>query len=365
MSDRNANPFAKRLPTEAGQLHALCPAGMGDFLWIWSKWHSVAAERDVTFWFPQAEQQRAGGVAQMFGARYGYLPGLSTNWVWGEHDDMCEPDIPDTGGVLRVNANRHLEAGKRLERWYPDLPYRAPVPRIHAALYKQEAGGAPYVVAFTSHAGYMDGNLMPGQWARLFRQIENEFGMVCLIGAGGDPDFGNRITAVWDPTLAPVYNAPIDQVCAVLAGARAFVGVASGPSILSAYLGTPTFHAYPRCHPRLAGSWEPEEGSNAWCWVDELDLYGLTGLKEVIRHHADRNTGDNQGTAASAPGPDGGGSGDDADDPQRLPEDHDPQSAGDHAGAAAGVVAEKASESAVLSSPNGKRPRRLRAPATR
>ena len=259
--------FAKRLPISNGQLHLLCPAGIGDFAWIWSKWHAVAAERDCTFWFPQGEQKRAGALAQMYGARYGYMPGLNTRWVWEQEG---EPKIPSSGAVLPLHPNRHLEAGYRIEEWYPGLPFKCPVPELNTALYKTEVGTTPYVVAFLCHEGYMEGNLLPGVWARVLQHIEQEIAPVVLVGADKDVPFIEKVCETFDPTLAPITNASLDQVLAAIQGSVGMIGVAGGLSIISTYLGIPTLHAYPRWLAQMPGSWEHEGARASWCFVDEL-----------------------------------------------------------------------------------------------
>lgn len=268
----------KQLPTREGELHALCPAGIGDFLWIWSKFHSVAKKRPVTFWFPQAEQNRAQPLAAMLGAASGYLPDLSTEYVWSQPG---EPKIPDTGGVITVQPNRHLEAGHRLEKWYPRLPFALPQPQILAKVFRQEADSFQYVVAFMCHAGYMEGNLLPGMWARLFKDIEKSIAPVLIVAAGADVGFARKVLDVFDPTLNPVFDAPLDQVAALLAGAQLTVGVASGITVLSTYLGTPTLHGYPRWLAAMPGTWEQPEARSDWCFVDELVL--PTTLQRIER----------------------------------------------------------------------------------
>src|SRR5690349_7981000 len=74
--------FQQRLPTDDGQLHLLCPAGLGDNLWIVGKFWSVCMEREVVFHLPAAESRRSGDVFRMMGLKYGYMPDLSTEWVW-------------------------------------------------------------------------------------------------------------------------------------------------------------------------------------------------------------------------------------------------------------------------------------------
>lgn len=273
--------FAARLPTQDGQLHVLHPAGIGDFLWTWGKWRHV--NRDVTFWFPQGEQKRAGALAQMLGARYGYMPGLTTRWVW---DQPGEPPIPDTGGVIAVHPNAHLESGLRIEKWYPDLPFENPVNglQVNTALYKTEVGSPRYVVAFMCTQAYMEagGNLHPAAWGRILALVEQRVAPVVIVGAGRDVEYAERVCDTFDPTFSPVFNASLDQVAELLRGAVATVGCASGITILSTYLGVPTFHAYPRHLARMPGTWEQPSARAGWCFLDDLENHIRAGALEAL-----------------------------------------------------------------------------------
>src|ERR1043166_9280816 len=251
--------FQERLPTNDGQLHILLPAGVGDNLWVMSKHWKTCEERDVTFWLPEQEQKRGLDIFRMMGLRAGYMPGLSTDWVWSRPG---QPPIPDTGAVISMHPNKHLDNGHRIEKWYPEIPFRNPIEfmDIKTALFKNEAGGSGYVVGFMSQIQYMDygGNIKPAQWARIWRMMERDHGPVVLIAAGKDVPFAEDVMKIWDPTLAPVFNPPLETVAALIKGSRMMIGAHAGPLILSTYMGIPTYHAYPRNLQPMPGSWEHE-----------------------------------------------------------------------------------------------------------
>lgn len=236
--------------------------------------------------------KRAGALCQLYGVKHGYMPGLKTTDVW---EEQGSPAIPDSGGTLWIQANRHLEAGHRIERWYPELAFKTPVPKLNTVLYKQEAGTPQYVVAFMAGAHYMEGNLLPGMWARIFQWIERNVAPVLIVGADRDVEFANRVCEIFDPTLAPVYNAALDQVLAAIKGARAMVGVASGLTILSTFMGTPTLSAYPRWLRSMPGAWEQGGAVTDWCFVDEME-HSMGKLEQLLSAGVLReNDGDNAG----------------------------------------------------------------------
>lgn len=262
--------FARRLPIRDGQLHFLKPAGVGDMLWDWSKLYAVAQKRNVTFWFPEAEQQRSAGLGAMLGFRCGYLPGLSSDWVWAQKGD---PEMPDSGAVLPVHSNKHLNTGVHIDRWYPQIPFKNPCDdmRINTAVYKLEVGAPRYAVVFMCHEGYMEGNLLPGAWARIIKHIEDTVAPVLIVAAAKDVPFAMKVCDLWYPTIAPVFDAPLEQVALILSRAVATFGIASGITILSTYLGTPTLQAYPYWLSKMPGSWEDNRAVWGACFVDELE----------------------------------------------------------------------------------------------
>lgn len=285
-----AEAYAQRLDVSDGKLHCLVPSGLGDNLWIDSKWWSICEQRDVTFWLPDTEQKRSGPLFQMLGLKYGYLPGLTTTEVW---DHPGNPDIPDAGGVLVVHANSHLETGNRLDKWYPQLPSRNPADALKAGKfvsYHSETSGMQYVMVFMCKHGYMEkgGNLLPGIWARILRNIEETVAPVLLIGMGeGDREMLDDVCEIFSPTLRPAFNVPLPELLPHMLRAKAMVGAASGPTILSTYLGTPTINAYPRWLKHMPSTWEQSDHKSVSCFLDELEPTicsgGLANLIEASK----------------------------------------------------------------------------------
>ena len=273
--------FQQRLPINDGQLHFLVPAGVGDNLWIMSKFWSVCEQRQTTFWLADKEQRRSGDIFRMMGLRYGYMPDLSTDWVWSRPG---MPPIPDTGAILSIQPNRHLEHGHRLEKWYPDLPIKNPVSLFKEELpplFKQESGATKYVVAFMCHQQYMEdgGNLLPGVWARILRQIEKDVGPVVLIGAGKDCEFIRKVCQFFAPSLDPFLDQPLDIIASVMQGSQMCIGAHAGPLILSTFMQIPTVHFYPRWLHPMPGSWEMEDAIWHAVFLDEAELFVNQGIK--------------------------------------------------------------------------------------
>jgi hypothetical protein len=281
--------WREALPSLAddGGLHVLCPAGVGDFLWIWTHWHAAARERErVTFHFPDAEQHRAHQYLQLLfrdypNVHYSFLPGLTTQWVWGQPGDPAPPEGP---GVVVVQANRHLEAGRLIEEWCPDLPFCYPEIALGEAGEEEPRQGT-YVLCFTCHLGYMRGNLPPAAWARLLGRVEQQVGPVRLVGAGKDVAFGAEVRSLLGghrPEYPDLWDRPFPVVLAAARGAVGMLGVAGGPIIAAQVDRCPSLIAYPSHLYRMPGSWENPAGPWDWCFVSQLEAAVASGRFEAL-----------------------------------------------------------------------------------
>lgn len=263
------------LPEPDARLHLLCPSGIGDFLWIWSKWQTLAKTRPVTFWFPGEEPRRADQMAALVGADCGYLPGLRTTWVW---EQPGEPAVPEAGGVLAVQANRHLEAGHRLETWYAAWPLSYP----HLSI-PTETQTRPYVLAFLASEAYMGGNLSALAWAQLCRHIEATIAPVRLVAGRQDARFAQAVLRGYPATIPPLLERPLAEVLAAASGAVAMLGVAGGPIIAAQMLGLcPTLIAYPAHLAAMPGSWEREDVPTATCLINQVYASVLSGRLQTL-----------------------------------------------------------------------------------
>lgn len=251
------------------KLNICCPAGIGDVLWILAKLGRIS---NAVFWLPEGEQKRAGALCRLAGVRYGYMPGLTTDWVWSKPGS---PDLPEKGWVV-VQANRHLEAGKKLTDWYKHYPLQYPLLRLN-----YQSPRCRYVVGFACASNYMGGQLDPKLWAALYTFIERNYAPVIMIGAGSDVDFCREIEAHFKPKLSPMYDQPLEEAMSVLFGAVSTVGVASGLMISAIAYGVPTIVGYPAHLTKMPGSWEPP--TSKWSWCLTQDLHDSVVNKDIFK----------------------------------------------------------------------------------
>ena len=245
----------------------LCPSGIGDLYWIHAKFRVFQSES--IFWFPGEENHRAAALADMLGIEYGFMPKLTTDWVWSKLSDQEYVHRK----TLVVHANRHLESGNHIKEWCPDLPldfadirsgFRPPIK-------------TDYICMFACSTDYMGGQLHATVWANMIKCIMQSTGMkVVLIGAGADVPLIREIIGTY-PSLSEkvitVLDRSFSEVLGWLQGCNAFISVASGFSIIATCLGIPSITAYPRHLDLLPGTFEPESSLYDWVFLDQLPEY--------------------------------------------------------------------------------------------
>jgi hypothetical protein len=278
----------ERLQDDDG-LHILLAAGIGDVLWALTKLHGLAREREkrgqrVTFHLPDGEQKRAGEYLELLGVQCEYMPHLTTRWVW---DRPGSPPIPESGW-FSAHANLHLENGRRIESWYPELPATWPRPYL-ANPYPRDPATEPFVLCFTCTRGYMMGQLPAATWRSMFVRIAQTVAPVRFVGAANDVEF---IEDIAGGELGPPHliNRPLAEVLLAMRSPRCvgMFGVAGGPIIAATAEGVPSFLFYPsHLVEAMPGSWEPPGARWDYCRVADAPKAVSSG--EVSRFFNNQN----------------------------------------------------------------------------
>lgn len=255
--------FLHLLPED--RINILVPAGIGDLYWTLCK----LQQRGAIFWVPDTEQRRTAGLAEMVGIEYGYLPGLTTDYLWSRPGS---PKI-DGPGIYEVQPNRHLEAGCPLETWYPQYPMDRPTLKPgYRILDSME-----HVFVFLCSDNYMAGQLAPEIWASTLRLIEERHGQIVICGASRDVEYAKRVNALMGGTCKTLFDQPLNEVMAWILAAKLVVGVASGLLILAISHRIPTLIAYPRHLGMMPGTWEPPDARWRWCYLDSIQRCVVKG----------------------------------------------------------------------------------------
>lgn len=244
-----------------GKIHLLCPDGIGDFAWLYSKLKALVDQgRDVTFWFNSTESNRVRPYAEMLGITH-YFTYIDIRELL-EYPGEFTQDEYEEGGAFYVHPNVHLGEGKRLKDWHPQYEFQNPAPILPDTPKTDE------IIVYMASAQYMEGNWFPAGWARTIERIEKNYGPVRIIGAAWDKPFAEKVLEFYKPSAVTLAQ-PLQDVLPIVKSAKAMLGIASGMTILSTYLRTPTWILYPRCLSDLRGTWEMD-CPNVTSFVDEM-----------------------------------------------------------------------------------------------
>ena len=265
-------------PIEDGQIHLMCPSGIGDVMWVWAKFHDLAKRKQVKFWFPNDDVKRVEPYAKLVGMDYGFS-GIDTHQMFSM-PCQWEPEAFEYGSVTLCQANLHVESGVRLEKWNEWLPIINPAPQQ----FGRWTGKGDYLVMHMGHATYGGGNWPARLWARVVDDIQTRYGLpVMPIGAFWDREFCDRVCERVTPKRLPCMDKSLEYAIQTMLGARAMIGVDSGLAILAKYLGVPTLQAYPswlvspeptKRNPKgthMPNAWELDQHDDSrWCFLDEV-----------------------------------------------------------------------------------------------
>jgi ADP-heptose:LPS heptosyltransferase len=241
------------------------PAGIGDSVWIFQK--LINTGERYRFFLPDGQPQRGKQIFDL-------LPQLVESCTYTKHLGYNQIKHRNAStrhklwrNIYRSNfylsANEHLEAGKRIEQWLPDLPVSY---TLDYATTEHDAAraaallpGGPYIGIFaTSYStqrawGFWDEN----GWYDLIRLMPAGYTFV-IIGAVWDTDMGTALMARLTAAGVPFINTigePLSVVIEVLKRLHYFIGFPSGLSILNETLQKDTFMFYPPHLQPMINTW--------------------------------------------------------------------------------------------------------------
>lgn len=227
-------------------------AGIGDSIWILQK--LANSKEKFHFQIPDGSPQRGKPLFDLvphIAASSEYVPGQSYTKVDKENiqskrrnwSQIKEKDF-------YLTANRHLENGKRIEHFLPDLPTSY---RMGYATTDKDAAIADkllydkskkYIGIYTtaySNARNAGGWVML-QWFKLIRLLHAKNRDLCFVIVGASYDVGITEELVKEMRLAGIMNInttgqPLPVVIELMKRFSYFIGFPSGLSIINETLG--------------------------------------------------------------------------------------------------------------------------------
>ncbi len=248
--------------------------GIGDNLWLMMK--LVNAQESFNFIIPGGQPRRGKQIFDMLpsisaSAEYGdIIPYKTVNAKNAAKPGVQWSQINDDHFFL--SANEHLEKGRRIEKFLPDLPTSSTLPIVTSDQDKDIASqllptGPAYIGIYTSaysNARHWDG-WQATEWKR-FISLMNVPGRPVFVLIGAEYDIGIPDELVdWMKEAGISYvstvGQPLGVVAVILKLSRYFVGFPSGLSILDERLGMDGTMMYPKhLHPMM----------NTWAHPDRI-----------------------------------------------------------------------------------------------
>lgn len=270
-----------------------CP-GIGDSVWLLQK--LINSKEKFHFQISGAQPQRGKQLFDMLpqvAASCEYVKGLNYQAIL----DASAPFQNKKFKSIKVNAfalqiNTHLEAGKRIEEYLPDLPITYKLPYI-----TEGSGFDETVFKSVSHTKMIGiygstygtsknwGGWDDGHWYDLISKFHAEDPNICfvVIGATFDIDMASRIIKRMDMAKISYINTigkPMTYVIDMLRVLDYFIGFPSGLSIINETLHKKTFMFYPDHLQPMINAW-PEMGrieSNDYIgslFVEPMEVFKL------------------------------------------------------------------------------------------
>jgi hypothetical protein len=259
------------------------PSGIGDFSWAYSKLkHAGMANWCIADGWPHRTVPYVKLLDNVNECAYG--PFNYTEIVRYE-EQVCKLGITPTweqvekfpGTSIYIEPNRHLELGRRLEDWLPDLPcdfhYKINVPQDEAARAVALLSGMKRPIWGISCASYRGSEAWKtwghDQWALYLKMLEAEVGGTILMLGGFWDDLTSTVASsggykdIVGRTSVPMMVSVLDLL-------DGYIGFSSGMGVIRTVLSKPVFMMWPDHQVELSTSWAPLEMLESRAYVASL-----------------------------------------------------------------------------------------------
>lgn len=265
------------------------PPGIGDNIWLLQK--LINAKEKFDFQISNLKPQRGKQIFDL-------LPQVSNSCTYVDglrYDSIKQAAsgfkkskwsvIKDKAFALEVNS--HLEAGKRLEEYLPDLKITYKLPYItdghgfepwHLPEYNRPTK-PKYIGIYTSaYSTVRSWNFWnERQWFDFVQKIHCEFHpgevIFVIIGAFWDIDLSANLMKIFRENNIQYFDTigkPLNYVIELLKALDYFIGFPSGLSIINETLHKPTMMFYPLHLANLRYAWPEEKRIHDYQYIAPL-----------------------------------------------------------------------------------------------
>jgi ADP-heptose:LPS heptosyltransferase len=252
----------------------VCP-GIGDNIWLLQK--LVNAGEQFRFQLPDGKPQRGKQIFDLLPSVSGNCEyaKIKTNMVESQNIQNRFKNWKDIKAKdFYLSANKHLEAGKRIENFFPDLPTSFRIDwdtdRYSAQAHNWTYGGFAQPRNFiglygssysTSRAwGFWNEH----KWLELAKMVyrHNAYSVFVVIGAEWDLDLGHNLIKLLQAERLPyvkVIGEELGLVIEIMQRLKYFFSFPSGLGILAPTVGCPVTMFYPKHLSLMMNAWASEE----------------------------------------------------------------------------------------------------------
>ena len=258
------------------------PSGIGDFSWAYSKLKHVGmANWAVADGWPHRTVPYIKLLENVNDATYGPFNyteivrleeqfGFGMTPTWERVNQFL-------GENIYIEPNRHLEAGRRLEDWLPDLPcdfhYDIPVPmedRQRAMSLLQTFKRPLWGISCASYRGSEAWKTWGhDEWILYLKMLEAEVGGTILMLGGFWDDLTSTV-ATTGGYRDIVGRTSVPMMVEVMNLLDGYIGFSSGMGIIRTVLNKPVFMMWPDHQVELSTSWAPQNMLETRAYVASL-----------------------------------------------------------------------------------------------
>lgn len=251
--------------------HFHVPSGIGDVSWLYSKLKNLGpAYWHVADGWPHRTAPFLKLLPNVINADYEPFNYQDIIVQEEHHEFGITPKWADFESKqfarYYIECNRHLEAGRRLEDWLPDLPTS-----FHYDINLEDSDivkavnllrGLPRPLWGISAASYRGSEAWKTwgfeQWQGYLKALEREAGGTIILMGGFWDDLTHTL-AVEGEYKDIVGRTSVGSMIEVLRILDGYIGFSSGMGILRTVMNKPVFMMWPDHQVELSTSWAPQD----------------------------------------------------------------------------------------------------------
>ncbi len=249
------------------------PSGIGDISWVISKLINAPEWRDglemqiADGWPFRAQEYMESVGVKLASPPYGnfrYEDIVSWEAI---HPYIEWSQVPKNCNRFLMQPNFHLERGRSLKDWLPDLEtdyhYDITLPPINGKQYYPILNGGKWVgisaASYRGHKAWKTWGLE--EWREFCRMLLAAEYKICLLGGAWD-DLTQSLEHEFYPNacINLVGKTSFPEACSVHHLLKFYVGFSSGLGVIRSVMGLPTMMLWPEHQQPLSYSWaDPQD----------------------------------------------------------------------------------------------------------